>query len=342
MAKPPKAVREAAERAEQLHQATYASQPSEEPEEEQEGVAQEGVEQPSNEAESPTEQEGAEQPPAEPEPEPEPNPLQAELDKLKQRYATLQGKYNAEVPQIANLQRTVREQADQIMELTERLETMTSSASDDEGLVTDDEKEEYGEDFIQFVRRLVRQDARRELQNLTPKIENLEGEVRQTRAQTAQQRVYATLDQQVTGWRQVNTDPDFHEWLAEEDVFSGQTRKDALMAAFNSGDARRVVGIFQSYTGVNQPSSTPDHAPESAPKPAPQTGKRKLEELAGPAAAPSAVSAPNEKPAPKTWTGREIEAFYKRKLQGKVSAKEAQRIEAEIGRAMREGRITGS
>ena len=59
--------------------------------------------------------------------------------------------------------------------------------------------------------------------------------------------VYDALDKAIPGWRHINVSDSFRKWLQGTDVFSGKTRQEELMDAFNKNDANRVVEIFGAY-----------------------------------------------------------------------------------------------
>src|ERR1044072_141556 len=63
------------------------------------------------------------------------------------------------------------------------------------------------------------------------------------------QRMYDILDNNpaIHGWREVNTDPAFVDWLSHIDVYTGQRRHDLLTMAFESNSASRVAAFFEAF-----------------------------------------------------------------------------------------------
>jgi hypothetical protein len=63
--------------------------------------------------------------------------------------------------------------------------------------------------------------------------------------------IYQLLDQQIPGWRQINTSGPFLDWLNQIEPINNQPRGAMLRAAFNSGDAERVANIFRAYAAAH-------------------------------------------------------------------------------------------
>jgi hypothetical protein len=188
--------------------------------------------------------------------------------------------------------------------------------------------EEYGEDFVTFVQRIANTAAKEQTENLTPKIEEIRGEVSTSQKQAAQRNVYTFLDANMPNWRDTNKDPGFIGWLAENDPMSGSPRKQLIMQAFEAGDAQRVANIFRAFEQENE-----------QPKEQPGNSKVPLDQLAGPQR-PAPAGQPQEPPQPKTWSRQEIAKFYTDVQKGLVKGEEKDKIERDLASAMAEGRIS--
>ena len=259
---------------------------------------------------------------------------QAQEPDWKQRYETLQGKYNAEVPTLSRQNRELRQHIEQLNERMAQIEQQHQQTSQKNSLVSDNEIEEHGEEFVDFIRRVARGEAAREVGEVTPKIQQIEGQFRKTQAQTAQQAVHSRLSQEIPDWQQVNNDPGFHSWLSVTDPFAGQQRQQMLTEAYNRGDADRVAAFFRAYKAETNAVAPGQEPPK-------KTGKKDLADLAGPSGGNMGGDSSREEPSKKIWTRAEIKKFYDDVQRGtdKRKPSEKDKIEGEIGKAMREGRI---
>ena len=282
------------------------------------------------------------------EPAPAPAPAPAVEDDWKQKYLTLQGKYNSEVPGL-------RAELDGVRRVLATMNERPAPVAQPEPKTTtvvipDKDVEEFGPDLIAAARRW----ARAELADLHTEVEQLKGKFtgmqqnhQQVVAATAQQSLMATMDADPTcngrdgshySWRQVNDDPQFINWLQQPDPFSGHVRLAMLRDAFNAGQSSRMKAFFDTFVREQTVSSPP--AAQATDTPAREPGRPSLEDFAMPGringSAP--VGASNEK---RVWSQRDITAFYRSIQQGKYEGKEAERLrtEQDLIAATVEGRI---
>ena len=272
-----------------------------------------------------------------------PPPTQEPSENWEQKYKALQGKYNAEVPRLAGELREVRQQMQQLMEAqTKPVEAPTESAPD-KNVVTEQDLVDYGEDLVDFIRRIAKAEATNAAANLTPKIHEIQGQIQQSSQRQAKNSVYSKLDHDVQDWREINKSPEFLDWLATLDPYAGDYRKNLLAQAFENGDADRVVAFFKGYKAERQavtPTSTSTPAP--AAEPASQQPQVSLEQLAGPAGGATNGVVNTQPQQTPNWTRGQIASFYNDVNAG-VYAKDPDRkaqIEASIAAALREGRIS--
>ncbi|NWO10166.1 hypothetical protein HLV40_07115 [Chromohalobacter salexigens] len=239
------------------------------------------------------------------------------------RFQVLQGKYNSEMPALRQENSELKQQsADKDRRIAE-LEQQSTSA--DNGGVSDDQREkfkaEFGEDLVTFVERMVSQRAPASQadagnnRELSERLERLESE----KQEDAQARFWVNLEHQVPTFREVNNDPKFHEFLAQFDPQTGKQRQQSLTEAQQTLDAKGVADVFQSY--LNQAGQAPrTEVPEDQIEP--RTTR--------------ATSTPQEKA---IWSRGDINQFYRDKTSGVYGAEEAERLEADIFAAQREGRV---
>lgn len=116
------------------------------------------------------------------------------------------------------------------------------------------------------------------------------------------------------------------------DPYSGYSRKQMLMAAFEASDASRVLAFFRGYLG-EQTRLTPDATPQA------RHPSASLESLVAPGVPHGAtVVTPTTK---RIWTQQEIAAFYKDVQLGKWKSRPQDKvaIEQDIIAAANENRI---
>tara|TARA_R110000772_G_scaffold235182_3_gene346793 strand:- start:9325 stop:10446 length:1122 start_codon:yes stop_codon:yes gene_type:complete len=243
-------------------------------------------------------------PEAEPEAKPEPNEWET-------RYRSLQGKYDAEVPRMAQEIREMRAQ------LAAAVAAQTPAPAPDpvaekKSIVSDTDLEDYGEDLVGFIKRVAKDEAAQASESLKPQIDEVRGQVHTSVQQTKTNSVYAKLDGSIQDWRQINSSPGFISWLNTSDPYVGDLRSNLLTDAFKKADSERVVAFFKGYQAeqklVNPDPVVPSDNPAPAPAPAPAVT---LEQLAGPAGNPGGGQETATDPAePPSWTRAQISAFY--------------------------------
>ncbi len=275
--------------------------------------------------------------PSNPEPASDPAPA----DDWEQKYKALQGKYNAEVPRMAADIRSLREE----MEANKVAPAPAPETTPEKKpVVTDADLVDYGEDLVDLIRRVARDESSVFAEQLTPKIEQIQGQVQTSAKAQATNSVYGKLDSEVQDWRNINKSPEFITWLNESDPYVGDVRSNLLSDAFKKGDANRVAAFFKGYLAESRvvtPTPPPSaQAPAPATESAPQ-GQMTLEQLAGPAGGPSMSEQSTQPKQAPSWTRAQIATFYADVQKGhyeKNPAKKAQ-IENSIALAMQENRI---
>jgi hypothetical protein len=256
-------------------------------------------------------------------PESKPEP-EAPRDEWKDRYNTLKGKYDHEVPRLHAELRLMREQVQAMNQQlqSKQQEKETPEQSD----LNPDAFDEYGEEFSQLARAYQAQKAE------IARLKEAMGDVVQGQNQTKQESFWSKLEQKIPDWKDQNADPSFLEWLGEVDPVSGWLRQSILESAQNALDVERVASIFEAWPGKQKP-----------------TKKRPpVESLVAPS---RSVSNPNGNvPQQATYSRGDIADFYKKSaanrfpfsFKGKMitSEEEAGAVSRDISLAANEGRIT--
>jgi hypothetical protein len=284
-----------------------------------------------------------EAPPADPAPQPPPAPEPpappaAPPVDWEQRYNSLQGKYNAEVPALHT----------QIKDLTDKVTTLIeqSKAPPPEPapatpapVLTDKDREAFGEDLIDVIERAAKEIAGRQTAPLLAEIEKLRATtstvekqvttVADAQAGDQKSKFFSEFSGLVPDWQDVNTNQAFLNWCGELHPLTGAPRQALLDAAFEALDATRVAALFNQWkqdAGVSTPVADTTRTSE-------------LESQIAPTAA--GTTAPVQPQADRTWTGSQISKFYDDITKGMYRGKDAERmaIEAEIDRAIIDGRV---
>lgn len=327
--KMPAAVRAAAARSDQMFN-QFRDQP----------VTPAGNEPPAEPAEA-TAQEAA----PEPAPQEAPAPAQpaprapAEDESWEHKYKSVHGRLLRQQDQMKSM-------ADEIANLHNVIATMRAEPAEvppelrAERLITDDEARDYGEDFLKVVGKKAKEELVPIIQQQASKIAELERRlsgVTEVVEKDGKQKMLDTLDQKLPAWRELNTNPEFISWLRLPDPFSGAIRHNMLKAAYDAGNANRVLAFFNGFLA--------EEAAVAPAKAEPDTGAQRLpkvplESLAAPGRAKSAAgtSAPAEKP---VFTRANIAAFYADVAAGRYRGRDADKasVEKQIFDAQREGRI---
>jgi hypothetical protein len=261
-------------------------------------------------------------------------------DTWEQKYKTLQGMYNAEVPR---MKAENRELQSRVSNMEQLLSTMSAPqempAVASQPLITDKDVEEYG-DSIGVMRRAAQEEvaaANARVASLEQTVRQLQAsvvpqvnQITQRQAQTSEQSFWAELSSRVPQWNEINGNEDFQSWLLEIDPLTGISRQVYLEDAQNNLDASRVAQFFNSWPGANS-------------VPVAQTNRKassnELEKQVAPGRGRSASSAvPSEG---QTYSPADIEQFFANVRKGKYKGREEERgrIERDIFAAQREGRI---
>lgn len=326
----PAAIRAAAARSQTLHDQAYTPDaPAPQTPAQQPGNGGEEGNTPKPNAEAPRQEE------TRTEGDPAPAPATG-ADDWQHKYNSIKGRYD-------RAEETMRSLNGRIAQLEGLLASASAAPRQQptpdlqfKSSITDKDRADFGEDFIDVASRAARDTITPEVAELRARLARLEGTVTDVSSKTVEQTrqtMYSYLDSQLPDWRKINRDPNFIGWTNLQDPLSGAIRLDMMKRAFDQGDAQRVLLFFKGFL-----SDEAAPAPVQA-KPDP-TGKVPLETFAAPgrAKAPAAATAPGEK---ETISQAQISQFYADVNRGKYRGNEAEkeRLERMIFSAQAEGRI---
>jgi len=279
-----------------------------------------------------------EEPKAEAKPE-EAKPADAKptevTDGFEQKYKTLRGKYDAEVPRLHQQVKELTEQLDMFQKELNALKKPNSEKPKEKvSYVTDADRAEFGEELIDVQRRVAREvaseyEARLEQQEKV--IEDLRSQIANTGNQVGEMNFAQRLQRLVPDFEQINADDRWVAWLNEYDPMLRGPRRDQAQAAFNTGDAEAVADYVKLFKATLEPV-------ESTAKAARQT---ELVKQVAPNRSANSVSSQGTGRDVKVYSEREINNAWNkiRILNSRGQYDDAAKLEAEITAAYIEGRV---
>ena len=272
--------------------------------------------------------------PTEPKPvEPTPTPTEPVVaeEKWEQKYKTLKGMYDAEVPRLHADMRDLKAQMDNLRKAAETKPVEPAKPKTAEKLVTDADVEAFGSDLIEVQRKVAREVAaefRGELDTMRAENEKLREQLTSTGTQVSEASFEQRLYRMVPDFEAVNVDPKWIAWLNEVDPLLRAPRSSVAQQAFNRGDAEGVahyVAMFKKSVAPVEPTADKTNELELQIQP-----NR------------SATSTPPTSQKGKVYTNADIEKMFRKAtdlgIRGQTDA--AKKLEAEIDAAFMEGRVT--
>jgi hypothetical protein len=176
--------------------------------------------------------------------------------------------------------------------------------------LTRQDEDNYGRDLLDVAQRAA-------MQTVAPHLQNLEAQnakLRQQVAKEARHRLDQQVEQLVPDFRELDRNPRWHRWLLGIDPLTGRVRQTLLNDAVAKGSAHRVREFFERFRREDGGGSASTY---SQVRSAPSGGQIYTRDL--------------------------IAKLYEAHRKGEFAGREAEwnRIEADIFRAQREGRVAG-
>lgn len=256
-------------------------------------------------------------------------------DEFEQRYKTLRGKYDAEVPRLHTQVKELTTQVGQLLKVVEsQPKDEPTKAKEKVSYVTDEDRAEFGDDLINVQRRVaqeVSQDYEGRFEQQEKIIKALQDKVAETGSQVGEMGFSQKLAALVPDFAEIDNSEQWVEWLNEYDPMLRTPRRDHALKAFQAGDAEAVahyVGIFKSTLA---PADNADR----------QTRQNELEKQVAPNRSANSVSTKSVGRETKTYSEREINTAWTkiRTLNTRGHYDDAAKLEAEITSAYLEGRV---
>ncbi|HDG97980.1 MAG TPA: hypothetical protein ENG73_07410 [Desulfobacterales bacterium] len=293
-------------------------------------------------------------------------PEQGEPVDWEQKYKVLKGKYDAEVKadvselrerlsaleaQNADLQQKLMEAASTIATLNQLIangatgqslgeiqqqqgaatadqQPPQTGAATEQGLqpLNEEDYEPYGEEMVGLVRNFNALIA--ENQRLRDAVASLY----QGQKQTAEERFWNRLAEQVPDWESLNNDPGFLRWLGEVDMASGQTRKQLLDNHFYNMNPDGVAYFFNAYKQQAGLSAAPQQQQTPQQQQSQASAGAGLESQVMPDAAGAAPPPPA--PGEVTVTREQMAKAAEDYTKGKITEDEFQKISDAFQRSL--------
>ena len=255
-------------------------------------------------------------------------------DTFKQKYSTLKGKYDAEVPRLHQQVRELTEQMNAIRKNAEAVKKAEAEKPKEKvSYVTDADREEYGDDLIDFQRRVakeVSQENEERFEQQARVIEELREQVSNTGSQVGEVGFTQKLNVLVPGFDQLDNDERWVAWLNEIDPMTRGPRRDQAQAAFNSGDAEAVAHYVSLFRGSVEPIANGKSDRET-----------ELEKQVAPNRSASSTATRSAGKDTRIYSANELEKSWAkiRNLSSDGKYDDAAKLEAELTLAYMEGRV---
>jgi hypothetical protein len=257
-------------------------------------------------------------------------------DEWKQKYDTLQGKYNAEVPQLHAAVAGLRNQLHDTLAKVETLEAEKAQAAagkeagekkdPGEEEITDPKLKAFSEeypDIFDAVKKMVTPKAPETAKAPDPN----KGPAPEAKGTDGRQTMLYYLNRDMPTWRDVNRDPAFIRSLQETDPLTGMSKMEALNLAYSANDFTTVLGFFRDFRPAD-PGADPGKKENL------ETGRELTAEekaLAPPKG--NRAPAPLNEGAQGTVTPKDLENFYiqaRKQLWGPIDGQKYRTEEARL------------
>tara|TARA_B110000977_G_scaffold201733_1_gene298139 strand:- start:3462 stop:4457 length:996 start_codon:yes stop_codon:yes gene_type:complete len=256
------------------------------------------------------------------------------VDEFEQKYKTLRGKYDAEVPRLHSQVKDLTAKLNQLVVSMEEKPKEPAKPKEKVSYVTDEDRAEFGEELIGVQRRVAQEvsqgyEDRFEQQQVV--IDQLQSQLKQTGSQVGEMSFTQKLAQAVPDFAAIDNDERWVAWLNEHDPMSRGPRRDQAAAAFSNGDVEAVshyVNLWKASLGNAEPDER-------------QSRRAELEKQVTPNRSSSSVNTKSVGKDSKVYSEREIQSAWNRirTLNTNHKYDEATKLEADITTAYLEGRV---
>lgn len=258
-------------------------------------------------------------------------PVAEVTDDFQQKYSTLRGKYDAEVPRLHAQVKELMANVD-ALNAQIRVKAEEPVVTEPAVYVTEADKEEFGEELINVQRRVAQEvgsqyDA--QLKQQAQLIAELQAKVDGTGNQVSEMTFDQKLHRAVPDFEQINKSPEWVTWLNEYDPLSRGPRRELAQRAFQSADVDAIVDYVAMFKSAQTPAVVED-----------DTRQVELEKQVTPTRNASSSQTPVDQ-SKKVYSSKQADVVWEkiRQLNGNQQYDEALKLEADISLAYVEGRV---
>lgn len=250
----------------------------------------------------------------------------------KQRFDTLAGKFDAEVPR---LHQQLREQSEQMQALSARLEQAPAPPADGSPAMQQD-VDNFGEDLVDFVRRMAQEQIAVERAQLEKRFGAVAQQVEQVQGYVAKNETdgfWKEVVNLVPDWVVIDTTPAWIQWLDTTPEYTESTYRQLASQAIAKGKPEKIaklVGEWRRATGQAYPGNG-----NGSQQNAPAYQQPNLSSQV----APSTVKSGSAPVSRRVLTRSDYEAMYDVRNVQRYGQQEAARLIAEADAAVAEGRV---
>jgi len=255
-------------------------------------------------------------------------------DEFEQKYKTLRGKYDAEVPRLHSQVKDLTAKLNKLAESLAAKPKEPTKPKEKVSYVTDEDRAEFGEELIDVQRRVAQEvsqeyEGRFEQQNEI--IAQLQQQLKHTGNQVGEMSFTQKLAALVPDFVSVDNDERWVAWLNEHDPMLRGPRRDQAAQAFNTGDAEAVAHYVKLFRQTLEPEVPHER----------QTRQAELEKQVAPNRSANSANTKSVGRDVKIYSEREIATAWNkiRTLNTRHKYDEAQKLEADITTAYLEGRV---
>lgn len=255
-------------------------------------------------------------------------------DEFEQKYKTLRGKYDAEVPRLHQQVRDLNGKLDELAKSMEAKPKPPTKSKEKVSYVTDADRAEFGEELIDVQRRVaqeVSQEYTERMEQQDAVIQKLQEQLAKTGNDVGEMSFTQRLHSVVPDFAEIDNDERWVAWLNEHDPMLRGPRRDQAAAAFQAGDVEAVL----HYVNLFKESI-------AQPEPAPRDQRQsELEKQVAPNRSANSVRTQSANQNSKLYSSKEVDnAWTKvRALNTKGKYADAEKLEAELTVAYMEGRV---
>lgn len=260
------------------------------------------------------------------------SPTDVEDETFKQKYKTLMGKYDAEVPRLHQQVREMTEATKQLQEELKALKVEPTKSKEKVSLVTDADRAEFGEELLDVQRRVaqeVSQGYEGRLEQQDAVIKELREELAKTGSQVGEVGFSQRLNQAVPDFPQIDNDERWVAWLNEHDPMLRGPRRVQAQQAFDAGDVEAIAHYVSMW---KETLAAPTEA---------KPNQAELEKQVAPNRSANSVRTQSTTQNSKIYSPKDADRAWNkvRTLNTRGQYAEAEKLEADLTAAYMEGRV---